>query len=1563
MSGIVQLQGLMAQMATKPPTTGGSSGVTGPEVVRPGVTEIARLPQATPEGALQFSDWLHAVRPSMSDLSDTSSQCWEGALGEAQRWCNTTFVPATPVQRLRLKLPCSMVDSEPRWSRVKHRMEHLVLQACPEGVREELSAARIAGLLHVLCRLHVIYKPGGLPERTEALRQVQNPKAADSAVDAVLKLRTWRRWLTRLGDLGGSKPDPAVQIQALEIITSGILKSLGSVNFRVNLVWAALQLDTQPTNDRVEEYYEHILAELESASRVSEANKEAKDRGAQARQVDAKVSQGAQAEGKGAGVAKPAVKGGGTSTSSGGDSVKRPCKWYHEGKGCKKGGECAYSHDWSAIPKAERSDRCMRCGGVGHRKDTCQAPAGTPKSRSEAGTPKAQAKEAAPRPKADAGLKKVLSEAAGVLREALKSSAAEGDSSSELGSPAAKATSTTTEGLSAASRAAADPSVMATAAKIEAQIQDLEARVLDGARIRAVATEDPVEDREPTALLDSGATHTVLDPTTVGTGDLAPCMVSLAGDQKQLWKQTPGGSLVAPGRDGGGETQTILPLGSLIEQLGCSIRWTRKGGLQLTHPRMGRLETSIRSGCPQLSKRQALQLVRELEGAHVGELESRLRRVQSQLAAQTDKEFHAILDDFIGSGTQVSAQMLVDRMPFLANIPARVTAKLAVGLDNVKGWELLKALPVNRRQRKRMHNSTSWVISLCSGSGDQRLRDQCQAQGHELVEVDLVRAQGWDLTNEALWKALSWAAFTGRVSAILADPPTRTWYQVRTQELPAVQVRSYHQPWGADSLKPSTQARVDEDTLLGVQPLWLWTVASIAKGEGVPFCYTAGDPDITDLKAWDELVIGPFARWSNTTQRKVPWTSEGTKHTRPLRVCSNLRLSDRSLSGLGTQESKPAVCVASWPEGFKGQVRAALFIESSAPFSRTASPLVRAVGQSSKPIPSRGTHPDEVAEFLKELDATPLGNEPAEVGGEGAATPKEQHQETLGQQSTETPSLTEAQREGWKRHLEAHHVPYRKDCLQCVMSGSLGLQHRRSKCPNMYALSFDLAGPFKELGKDDRGGRYRYALVAGLRVPCEALPQGKEVRREKGSIVSEGEYPLITKFPPPVQPTEQKGEQQSQVIEEEDEVRSVASWFDPSDYEPDENLDPLLLEPDAKDEPPLSKDEELHDPWEDHQAISKLSNEEFDKEIAKMVFSGNNKVLRFVVPMKGRSGAQILPALQEVIAECNRLGFPVKTAHTDRAREAVSKATTDWLQSQLIQPSFTQGDDPKANGLAERLVGWVKTRARLHLSSSGLGLEHWPTAMTLACAEHRHQVLQLPGRVHQYGQRVVFKSKHPTGESKKPFLRWEYGTYLCPCSRTESGNVRPTDELVDPERVLGGRPVLEAQLEEEDQGEPMKIPRRVTGKRSVRVVARASEQLALELRTQGDFSAEACSRLLSASFGDAVGCSKQSHRGPVNFSVVLGAYGHGGLRGITKATYVYPQLCRYLNEYLRKGIVSFDEEPRWSAVTIVQADEVGVHRDSRNEPWLYELRCCSYRSEPVDQQRGCFNSEWSGEGE
>ncbi|CAE7531161.1 RE1 [Symbiodinium sp. CCMP2592] len=1478
--GIVQLQGVVADLAA---TKGSSTSAHGPstEVVRPGISELTKLPSPTLEGALGFADWVHAIRPAMSDLSDSSGECWERLLSDAQDWYHNQYVQATPLARVRTKYATSPAERDVRWTRVRHRMEHLIIQACPDTVKSELSAARVSGVMSLLCKLHIVYKPGGVAERSEALRQVQSPQAADSPIDAVLKLRTWRRWLVRLTDLGGSPPDPAVCIVALEAITN-----------------------------QVTEFFEHLLAEQ--------------------CQVEAKASQGAT--GEAATPAKAPHPKSTLPTNSGGDASKRLCRWFHDGKGCRKGGECSFVHDWASIPKADRATRCMRCGGQGHKKDTCTAPAGSPKARSEAGTPKAQPKEAQPKPKADAGLRKVLSEAAGVLKEALRSAGNDSEGPREGSSPSAKSAGGGAEGGSAAARAAAGPPVMATAAKIEAQLQDLEARVLEGnARVRAISAEEPTESSEPTALLDSGATHTVLDPTAVkASDDLLPCMVSLAGDQKQMWKQTPGGSLVASHRDRGGETQTILPLGSLIEQLGCSVKWSRKTGLQLTHPRLGKLDTSMRSGCPQISKRQALQLVRELEGAHVGELEGRLRRIQSRIAAQGHQEFQAVLDEFISSGSQGAAQKLVDRMPYLKDVPARITSKLATDLEAVQGWELLKALPLNRRMRKRLHNSSSWVLSLCSGRGDPGLKAMCQQQGYDLVEVDVLTSRGWDLTDAGLWRAITWAAYTGRVAAVIADPPVRSWQRMYTSEGPT-QLRTPSAPWGVQGLKESSQTKLDNDILLSLQPLWVWTVASVARGQGVPFCLTEGKFADYDLQEQRESVLELFARWSNCKFYSAPWTIKGAQHTRPLQVCTNLGFSPDTLKGLASAQPRPEVATPAWPEGFKWQLRAALFgqgsaeqgskvkVEACSQFpGRTEEEPGATAGPKGSPgctedtgqVPHvRAVDPADPGdqsdqEVMREFAAGPL------VGEEGKVSDsKEAAREPA--KPEEIPTLTPQQREGWKRHLEAHHIPFRRDCLQCVMSGALGLQHRRIKCPNMYALSFDLAGPFKELGRNERGGKYKYALVAGLRVPAVALPPEPPKRGSKKD--------------PPQAPAGPSEDQSS----------------------PKADQAPLVVHPDSSEPPEREEDERSpEDPWEDHQGISGLSDEEFDREIAKLGFSGENKVLRFVVPLQGRSGAHILPALQEVVTECHRLGYPVKSAHTDRATEAVSKATTDWLQSQLIQPSFTQGDDPKSNGLAERLVGWVKARARLHLLAS-LSYEHWPTAMALACAEHRHQTLRLPGRVHQYGQRVVFKSKHPTGESKKPFLRWEYATYLTPSSQTDLGhvllrestggyliarNVRPTSELVDPERNPEVQQALEAEVPDEGPGDTPEVLRRVTGKRKVRAVTTASEALAEELLKGADYSPEACGRLLQLAFGGAITQSRRQHRGLIGFSVVLGAYGHGGLRGVTRATQAHKRLTAYLNRYLQQGAKTLTKAPQWSAITVVLADEVAVHRDVRNEP-------------------------------
>ncbi|CAE7644534.1 GIP, partial [Symbiodinium necroappetens] len=694
---------------------------------------------------------------------------------------------------------------------------------------------------------------------------------------------------------------------------------------------------------------------------------------------------------------------------------------------------------------------------------------------------------------------------------------------------------------------------------------------------------------------------------------------------------------------------------------------------------------------------------------------------------------------------------------------------------------------------------------------------------------------------------------------------------------------------------------VDDDTLLGIQPMWLWTLASLAKGEGA--------------------VVHPFAEWSNSTEFGVPGV--------------------RSLPPVSHVEEAPLD--PEWPNVFKGELSLALFglaIPQRAEEEPTSVKVVEAADAylltdpnlPSGPVSFKPPAPEVQAVTGEHANEGELGNssevpeEPLRSGGDGegqcvgsgASVDVQAPSGSIGAKvggkakgSGAASRMTEAERERWRRHIAAHHIPFRKDCIQCVMSGALGLQHRRVKCPTMYALAFDLAGPFKELGRDDRGGKYKYVLVAGLRVPEAALPSPKHSKGttevEAKASEAQAEIPggneqdddaaseaswLREQLTP--NPAVMKVGEDGDSSQEEDEC-SEADWFEApfvDDVAPSEAE--AIVE--ADDGPDVEGGVGLDvDPWEDAGGFSEMTDEKFDEALSEMLFSGANKVLRFAVPLKARKGPLILAGLQEVVTECNRLGYPVKIVHTDRAKELMSKATMDWLQSNLIQPSFTQG----------------------------LGVEQWPSAMAFACAEHR--------------------------KSKRPFLRWEHAVYLCPTPRTEGGhvllraassaylvakNVRCVEEMIDPEAEFGNEEIVEADppepgFDHSQGGFPTVPSRRVTGKRAVRSVQLAPEVFAENLLQEQLFTSDHCGRLLQLAFGGVEGGTRREHRGPIGFSVIFGAYSHGGLQGITRASRMYPMVCRYLNEYLRRCSPNELAENEWSSLMVVVADEVAMHRDVR----------------------------------
>lgn len=149
-----------------------------------------------------------------------------------------------------------------------------------------------------------------------------------------------------------------------------------------------------------------------------------------------------------------------------------------------------------------------------------------------------------------------------------------------------------------------------TLASLNAQLESLRSMTSDFG-IRAVRAEGEDPRVSPVALLDSGAT-------------------------REQWWKTRGGTLVVPPAEVSGKStadlQTIIPLGGLVENLGCSISWSKRSGLRVHHPVHGLLKTGVgKNTCPFIHEDQALKLISELEDRRLEQFEEQIQNLQTHL--------------------------------------------------------------------------------------------------------------------------------------------------------------------------------------------------------------------------------------------------------------------------------------------------------------------------------------------------------------------------------------------------------------------------------------------------------------------------------------------------------------------------------------------------------------------------------------------------------------------------------------------------------------------------------------------------------------------------------------------------------------------------------------------------------------------------------------------------------------------------------------------------------------------------------------------------------------------
>ncbi|CAE7623069.1 unnamed protein product [Symbiodinium sp. CCMP2592] len=215
-------------------------------------------PEGTNAGIV-FQDWLAQVAVPMQDLSASSGTWWAGVLSLV-REAYTTWLAATPLERLQLEPVGHEVWTSAKWTRVNSRACSLILQSLVEAIRLDLIARRaVQSAPLMLFRLHTCYQPGGANERSAVLGSLQSPTAPTSVDEALTWLRSWPR-----KDLNMMVPDGTILARALTMVTTKFVADNADTHFRTQLLRSSLRIDGQPKIADVIKYHQHLQAEIES---------------------------------------------------------------------------------------------------------------------------------------------------------------------------------------------------------------------------------------------------------------------------------------------------------------------------------------------------------------------------------------------------------------------------------------------------------------------------------------------------------------------------------------------------------------------------------------------------------------------------------------------------------------------------------------------------------------------------------------------------------------------------------------------------------------------------------------------------------------------------------------------------------------------------------------------------------------------------------------------------------------------------------------------------------------------------------------------------------------------------------------------------------------------------------------------------------------------------------------------------------------------------------------------------------------------------------------------------
>ena len=730
------------------------------------------LPEPQVKNAsLEAGDWLTQVQPLIADVSGSASAWWN-RLVQATTQQYHKWLSANPMDKLKIEPPDHGELARGN-ERLAQRIGVMMMQALPQGLRQELIAARQMEATHILYKIYKTYQPGGLAERRQMLAQLTDTQPAQTPAQAVASLRHWKRQAQRAVELQATMPDPVLQVRALTVIMDTILARNSQSSFRVSSYRMTHGIDVAPSNQDINQFYDLLLSEAEylvmSDGECLQQPNELSD--STMPQVKA-LHQGSPNK------PKTAV-----------------CKFWGTDHGCKHGRGCQFQHDWQGLQ--DKGDRCWVCSAKGHRKAECQAPRGkdeqvpSPPGGSVTGEGSGKQQDGQGKGQGKTKDKKGSHKGGGKggKKEAGKAEAEVKVEQDQQPAVKAEKVAVKEEAPLPSSGTNGQEALVSEVTSLLRSIRvqgDPQVRKLSVNRLQA-------KDQGGHTLIDGGATHCMRTARSEAEWEEAnPVMVKLAAGEMGM-RQHPATTTLLVKE----QVQSIAPVAKIVE-CGYSVHWDRES-CKIEHLKYGKVKVEMDQGCPTVNEEWGERLMREVEAMELRKCKVRAIMQCGALAEDTYEK------------------QIAELQSLFPQVPLRILERIPGERD----WGPVQ-LPINRRKRRQIDQASAVIINMCSGPDRKRWRT---VEGNGVVVLNLDLELGINVMDPHVSGWLESVISTGKVIMWTAGPPCRTVSLCRQRGLQdggpkPLRLREGPQRFGIHNLTGAQQDLADHDAALWLKNLW-----------------------------------------------------------------------------------------------------------------------------------------------------------------------------------------------------------------------------------------------------------------------------------------------------------------------------------------------------------------------------------------------------------------------------------------------------------------------------------------------------------------------------------------------------------------------------------------------------------------------------------------------------------------------------------------------------------------------------------------------------------------------